>query len=139
MLKKDCSSSKNRQGFTFIELLVVVLIISILVMVAIPGYYRVRLRVQEKKAIAALYDIYRADKAYFVDYQTYAPTDAQLQGYEDFELTGMDDKDWQYTYDYGNDTGFHAHAEHLGPYGGTDGIQVTIDQTGTTTRVNWPW
>ena len=140
MGKGNSRPGKNDYGFTLVELLVTVMIIGILMMLAIPGYYRVKLRTEEKKAITALYDMYRANKAYFIDYQSYAPDSARLEDYEDFPSTAMDDGDWMYFYDGGDATSFTAHADHMDPYGGTsDGIQIQIDQNGTITRVNWPY
>lgn len=59
-------------GFTLIELMIVVLIISILIAIAIPTFNGARRLTQDKQAQANLRNGLVAQKTYYVDSQTYA-------------------------------------------------------------------
>jgi type IV pilus assembly protein PilA len=69
----------DEQGFTLIELMVVVLIIAILIAIAIPTFLGARERAQDKAAQSSLRNGLTAAKTIYTDSETYADaTPAEL-------------------------------------------------------------
>lgn len=67
---------KARKGFTLIELMIVVVIISILSALAIPSYQRYVLRTHRKDAMSALQGLAQAMERYYVQHNnTYIGAD----------------------------------------------------------------
>src|SRR6266566_3581268 len=69
--------NNDQQGFTLIELMVVVLIIAILIAIAIPTFLGARKRAQDRAAQSNLRNGLTSEKVYFTDHQYYtndAPT-----------------------------------------------------------------
>jgi type IV pilus assembly protein PilA len=64
------------EGFTLIELMVVVLIIAILIAIAIPTFLGQRRRAQDRAAQSGLRNALVVAKTYFTDNQTYVGFDA---------------------------------------------------------------
>src|SRR6267154_2442318 len=62
----------DEQGFTLIELMVVVLIIAILIAIAIPTFLGARQRAQDRAAQSDLRNGLTAEKTFYTDGQTYA-------------------------------------------------------------------
>ena len=81
-------------GFTLIELMIVVMIISILVAIGYPSYGQYVVRSNIKAAETALYRIADLQEQFFLDNKTYAD-DLAILGYETDEL-GLD-RDGQFT------------------------------------------
>jgi type IV pilus assembly protein PilA len=79
--------SKKDEGFTLIELMVVVLIIAILIAIAIPTFLGARKRAQDKQAQSNLRNALTAEKTYYVDNQSYADDGvaAELTALQDIE------------------------------------------------------
>src|ERR1041384_2369737 len=77
---------RGEEGFTLIELMVVVLIIAILIAIAIPTFLGARRRAQDKQAQSNLRNALTAEKTYYVDNQAYAASTGteltSLQGIE---------------------------------------------------------
>ena len=74
--------SSRQQGFTLIELMVVVLIISILLLVAIPMFLGARTRAQDRAAQTRLRTVLTAEKTWYTDQQAYTQTAADLMAME---------------------------------------------------------
>ncbi|MER3521874.1 MAG: hypothetical protein C4317_06775, partial [Acidimicrobiia bacterium] len=79
-LRKDLKGKD--EGFTLIELMVVVLIIAILISIAIPTFLGARRRAQNRAAQSNLRNALTTEKTYYVDTQRYTDVPAQLQQVE---------------------------------------------------------
>ena len=73
---------KDEEGFTLIELMVVVLIIAILIAIAIPTFLGARQRAQHRSAQSNLRNALTAEKTSYTDASAYTATVATLQGIE---------------------------------------------------------
>lgn len=90
---RDC------EGFTMVELLVVVTIIGILTAVAVPQFKEYRARAYDAAAQSDLRNAVTAQEAYFLDEQRYAADTSVLPGFVGspdvrFEISSADDLDW---------------------------------------------
>jgi type IV pilus assembly protein PilA len=101
---------RNRQGFTLIELMIVVVIIGILAAIAIPKFNNASARAKEKEADGILSQIYRLQ-------ETYA---AENNGTPANTLTNLETVGWQ------TPTGLKHYAA---PTSAT--IPLTMTKTGT--------
>ena len=68
---------RDEEGFTLIELMVVVLIIAILIAIAIPTFLGARQKAQDRAAQSDLRNALTAAKTAYVDTQTYSATEDQ--------------------------------------------------------------
>jgi len=66
---------RNDEGFTLVELMVVVLIIAILMAIAIPTFLGARQKAQDRAAQANLRNGLTTAKTFYVDGETYLETD----------------------------------------------------------------
>jgi type IV pilus assembly protein PilA len=71
---------RKNEGFTLIELMIVIAIIGILAAIAIPQFSAYRTRSYNSAAEADLRNCATAQEAYYVDNQTYKATPNQLVG-----------------------------------------------------------
>ena len=72
----------NDEGFTLVELMVVVLIIAILVAIAIPTFLGARTSAQDRAAQSNLRNALTAEKVYYVDNEEYTDVAADLAAIE---------------------------------------------------------
>ena len=83
MIKWIQDRLKRDEGFTLIELMVVVLIIAILIAIAIPTFLGARARAQDRAAQSSARNIVTAAKAIFTDNEDYdEATEAALDSAE---------------------------------------------------------
>jgi type IV pilus assembly protein PilA len=68
--------NKNEDGFTLIELMVVVLIIAILIAIAIPTFLGARSRAQDKQAQSNLRNALVTEDEFYTDNQAYSADNA---------------------------------------------------------------
>ncbi len=66
---------RRARGFSFIELLMVVAVISILAALAVPYLHRVKMTTQEKSAQACVRTLFDGEALYHGRFQQYAPLD----------------------------------------------------------------
>jgi type IV pilus assembly protein PilA len=70
-LQRRVQEGRQEEGFTLIELMVVVLIIAILIAIAIPTFLGARSRAQDRAAQSSLRNTLAAAKTKFTDLETY--------------------------------------------------------------------
>lgn len=76
------SRLRKDEGFTLVELMVVVLVIAILIAIAIPTFLGARERAQDRAAQSNLRNALTAAKVFYVDNEHYGATEAELEGIE---------------------------------------------------------
>ena len=73
---------RDEEGFTLIELMVVVLIIAILIAIAIPTFLGARQRAQDRAAQSDLRNALTAEKTVYTDNETFEANVATMKGIE---------------------------------------------------------
>ncbi|MBD1913919.1 MULTISPECIES: type IV pilin-like G/H family protein [unclassified Leptolyngbya] len=74
------AQKRQDSGFTLIELLVVIVIIGILSAIALPSFLNQANKARQSEAKTYVGSINRAQQAYFVEYGTFSPDGASLEG-----------------------------------------------------------
>lgn len=69
---------KDRRGFTFFEMLAVMVVIGVLAMIAIPSYKRSQIKARESVLAEDLYQMRNALDAYYADNAAYPDSLEQL-------------------------------------------------------------
>jgi prepilin-type N-terminal cleavage/methylation domain-containing protein len=72
------SNRRRRQGFSLIELLIVIAIILIIITIAVPKYNRTQMYMRETAAIAAIQTIHKMEVQYQSQYGRYATSLTEL-------------------------------------------------------------
>ena len=71
-------SSMGYNGFTLIELIIVVSIVSTLLVLTLPSYQRQLINTRRSMGVAELLDVVIRQEQYFIDYKRYAETLSSL-------------------------------------------------------------
>lgn len=71
-------SSMGYKGFTLIELIIVVSIVSTLLVLTLPSYQRQLINTRRSLGVAELLDVVIRQEQYFIDYKQYAETLSSL-------------------------------------------------------------
>src|SRR6476469_10953386 len=71
-MKKFLQSLKRQDGFTLVELMVVVAIIGLLSAVAVPNFKKYQAKAKMSEAKLQLSALYTAETSFFSDYNMYA-------------------------------------------------------------------
>ncbi|MEK7252021.1 MAG: prepilin-type N-terminal cleavage/methylation domain-containing protein [Actinomycetota bacterium] len=82
MLKTIRNGLKRDEGFTLIELMVVVMIIAVLIAIAIPSFLGFRKSAQDRSAQSEVRNVLLSEKAYWLDNGNYTGTDADIIVFE---------------------------------------------------------
>ncbi len=73
---------RRDEGFTLIELMVVVMIIAVLIAIAIPSFLGFRKSAQDRSAQSELRNVLLAEKAYWLDNGDYTETGGDITAFE---------------------------------------------------------
>ena len=82
MLKAIRRGLNKDEGFTLIELMVVVMIIAVLIAIAIPSFLGFRKSAQDRSAQSELRNVLLAEKAYWLDNGDYTETAGDITAFE---------------------------------------------------------
>ena len=106
MISKIRNTLRRDEGFSLIELLIVVAIIGIIAAIAVPQLMNAMDRGRQRRSMADMRNIATANGTYRVDTSAYATTLAGLQpAYMQVVPTGDGwGTTWNYTFDGGNDS-----------------------------------
>ena len=107
------------EGFTIIELMVVMIIVGVLVSLAIPGFFRTKERAFDKEARITLDLIVAGEKMYRARISSYYPSSGNVSNESDIENNLQLDlsfSDWSYRIDsVSSGVNFNATAARNGP------------------------
>lgn len=72
----------NYQGFTLIELMIVLAIVGILMSVALPQYKQYVTKTNRTEAMAQIQQMLDAQERYYIDERTYTKTKGDIKGFK---------------------------------------------------------
>jgi len=81
---------KRDEGFTLIELMVVVMIIAVLIAIAIPSFLGFRKSAQDRSAQSEVRNVLLSEKAYWLDNGNYTETAGDITAFEPNALLNAD-------------------------------------------------
>lgn len=90
MMKSIRRGLKRDEGFTLIELMVVVMIIAVLIAIAIPSFLGFRKSAQDRSAQSELRNVLLAEKAYWLDNGNYTATGSDITAFEPNAVVNSD-------------------------------------------------
>jgi len=132
---------KKQAGFSLIELVVVVFLISILLGIGIPAYINSRYKADKQKGIFNLYAIYQAQKMYYFDQEppVYAFNLWTLT--PDYAEFSVNDGTWSYTVANWTGDTYIIQADHMISGGVYDGYWISINEAGSIDDAagHWPY
>jgi len=82
MMKSIRHNLRRDEGFTLIELMVVVMIIAVLIAIAIPSFLGFRKSAQDRSAQSEVRNVLLAEKAYWLENGSYTETAADITALE---------------------------------------------------------
>ena len=82
MLKTIRRGLNRDEGFTLIELMVVVMIIAVLIAIAIPSFLGFRASAQDRSAQSEIRNVLLAEKAFWLENGDYTATAADITAFE---------------------------------------------------------
>ena len=82
MMKTIRRGLNKDEGFTLIELMVVVMIIAVLIAIAIPSFLGFRKSAQDRSAQSELRNVLLSEKAFWLDTGAYTETAADITAFE---------------------------------------------------------
>ncbi len=82
MIKAIRRGLNKDEGFTLIELMVVVMIIAVLIAIAIPSFLGFRKSAQDRSAQSEVRNVLLSEKAYWLDNGDYTETIADITAFE---------------------------------------------------------
>lgn len=139
---------KRYQGFTLIELIVILIIISILAAMALPMFAKTLETNRGQEAVAALRQIRTAERIYRTKEEFYYPHCVVHPGAESNVDTIRDvlkiflekraDRNWDLSIDTDALNSFSATATRISGAPGYQGGKIMIDQDGKLTSQGWP-
>jgi len=90
MMKAIRRGLNRDEGFTLIELMVVVMIIAVLIAIAIPSFLGFRNSAQDRGAQSELRNVLLAEKAYWLDNGDYTETGGDITAFEPNAVVNAD-------------------------------------------------
>lgn len=121
-------NKKISNGFTLVELLIVVAIIGILAAVAVPAYFNHILRTRQADAYHNLLDIKAAEEMFFAQYNSYGSTFADGNTFSSLLSFDLADSTY-YSYKITTPSTITFNAEALGKFKKLTGNKILITES----------
>jgi len=131
------SKTKQKQGFTIVELMVAIGIVMMLALLVIPHVWRVRVNSNESAAVSNLTSLHGVLQLYYINNNSFPESLSALTppqsnpGYIEAELVSGTKSGYNFTYSYTDGSHFHINANPLSS-GRTGNQYFYVDETGVT-------